>query len=520
MKAQGILYVRVSSDDQVRGVSLDDQVNSGRAWFDRHRPELEVVPFCEPGESARTERRPALQQALRYVEQSRGRVKVFLVYDLSRFARDHYGQMTIERRLIALGVEVQSVSLHLSNDAHGRAVKGYFGVTNQFLSDIQAEKISSCMLEATRQGRCMHRAPIGYRNERDAEGRAVVVIDPERGDLIRAAFARVAAGDGLRETLRWLTARGARGPWGGTIAPQRFRYLLSNPFYIGKVRSVRHGVEADGRHPALIDLETWSRVQQRLGGRPAADPPGVVARPDFPLRGFVRCARCGRPLTASYSRGKMGVRYGYYSCWSTDCGAVRGRKEQLHGLLLDRLAEISIAPERLRGIAAALERRWRDAEAEAERSAAAAKRRIAALEQRRDNLTESYALERAIDLETYDRLRRQLDAELAAARLELGVTRHPEGSLTSLLAFVEPHLTGLSNTWILADPSRRRRLQRLVWPAGATFDGSALRTPVTASVFRCLGGENDMKERLVEETVESWNSIVLELLALHEVLAA
>jgi hypothetical protein len=35
--------------------------------------------------------------------------------------------------------------------------------------------------------------------------------------------------------------------------------------------------------------------------------------PDFPLRGFVRCEACGRPLTGSWSKGRNG-HYAYYHC--------------------------------------------------------------------------------------------------------------------------------------------------------------------------------------------------------------
>ena len=53
------------------------------------------------------------------------------------------------------------------------------------------------------------------------------------------------------------------------------------------------------------------RVQQRLDRRygKIVQPPRRKENPEFPLRGFVRCAACGRPLTASNSRGKLGKTY-------------------------------------------------------------------------------------------------------------------------------------------------------------------------------------------------------------------
>jgi hypothetical protein len=49
--------------------------------------------------------------------------------------------------------------------------------------------------------------------------------------------------------------------------------------------------------------------------------------PDFPLRGFVRCERCGRPLMGSWSKGRNG-HYAYYHC-QRQCRAVNISKATL-----------------------------------------------------------------------------------------------------------------------------------------------------------------------------------------------
>jgi hypothetical protein len=57
-----------------------------------------------------------------------------------------------------------------------------------------------------------------------------------------------------------------------------------------------------------------------LDGRVVVSGPRQRNRPDFPLRGFVRCEACGRPLTGSWSKGRNG-RYAYYHC-QRQCRAV------------------------------------------------------------------------------------------------------------------------------------------------------------------------------------------------------
>lgn len=517
---EGLFYSRVSSEDQLRGVSLDDQDNAGRQWFERECTGLAVRVFRETGESARSTKRTQLAAALRYIAEHPGRVKFFAVYDLSRFARNLFDQLSVERYLAERGVRLVSITQPLPAGPEGEFFAAQIGAMNQYTNKVQGRKISRCMLETVRQGRWPHLAPIGYRNGRDAEGRKIVEPHPDLAEPMRAAFSRVAAGDGLREVLRELNARvtlfGVR-----PVMPKRLRELLVNPFYIGRVRSGRHGVEHPGLHEALVDEATWHQVQRRFtDGRQGSASPHVVERPEFSLRGFVRCEDCGRPLTASSSRGKMGVRYAYYRCWWPDCGRVKVRAERLEAEVVDGLAKLCVAPEVLSSFGAALERIWSRHAAEAERGTRAAGRRLAELEARRERLVESYALEGGIDRATFERLRAGLDGQIATAHLELANAGTQIGDLAELLTFAKPFITGLSDLWRASDSTRKRRLQRLAWPGGVTYGSGGLGTPRTASIFNALNGGTWMKRGMVEQTSEAWNSVVDDLLAIREVLAA
>lgn len=521
MKREGLLYVRVSSDDQVRGVSLDDQTAAGLAWFAREKPELEVRIFREEGESARTTKRTELGRALRYIVEHPGRVEVFAVYDLSRFARNLRDQVNLEHEFAERGVRLASITQPRPDGAAGKFFAASIGAMNEYVNRVQGEKISRCMLETVRRGRWPHLAPLGYRNGRDESGGKIVEPDPETADLVRWCFERVAAGDGLRDTLRAATARGLRGAQGGTVRPQDFRKLLTNPFYAGIVRSSRHGLERQGEHPALVDERTWSRVQVRLApAQLATESAHAQPRVDFPLRGFVRCEHCARPLTASASRGKTGKRYGYYRCWDPNCGAVNVRSEQLEREVVDRLADLTVAPELLREVGAELARLWSAQTGDAVRDRASAERRISELTRRRERLIDAYALEGGIDQAAFESRRQTLDADLAAAHLELSRTTTPAADLSSLLAFAEPFLTGVSGLWLSADADRKRRLQRIAWPSGLTFGPGGLGTPEIACVFRLFGPTVKGEKKMVEQIRWSWNSITAELVAMGEAVAA
>jgi site-specific DNA recombinase len=98
--------------------------------------------------------------------------------------------------------------------------------------------------------------------------------------------------------------------------------------------------------PALVDRQTFAKVQAIL----ARKQPHIVANqrnhPAFPLRAFVRCAACNRPLTASFSTGRHGVTYGYYRCQNDDCTArVNIRQTDMHQQFLDFVATLTPRPE-------------------------------------------------------------------------------------------------------------------------------------------------------------------------------
>ena len=57
-----------------------------------------------------------------------------------------------------------------------------------------------------------------------------------------------------------------------------------------------------GDFEPLVDEATFYRVQAILDGGVVVAGPRPRNHPDFPLRGFVRCDTCGRPLTGGGRR--------------------------------------------------------------------------------------------------------------------------------------------------------------------------------------------------------------------------
>ena len=68
--------------------------------------------------------------------------------------------------------------------------------------------------------------------------------------------------------------------------------MIRNPVYMGWIHSGENKVK--GNFEALVSEELFITVQDVLRGRRVPVPHRRVSE-DFPLRGFVRCAKCDRP---------------------------------------------------------------------------------------------------------------------------------------------------------------------------------------------------------------------------------
>ena len=107
MKA--IIYTRVSSDEQVKGTSLNDQEARCRRYCSDQGIEVLQV-FREEGASAKTIERRMLLEAMEYCRKSRGKVDAFVVWKVDRFARNAEDHFAVRKLLLEYGVTLRSVT--------------------------------------------------------------------------------------------------------------------------------------------------------------------------------------------------------------------------------------------------------------------------------------------------------------------------------------------------------------------------------------------------------------------------
>jgi hypothetical protein len=326
------------------------------------------------------------------------------------------------------------------------------------------------------------------------------VHDPERGALVRQAFEDLATGQYTKqEVITRSTEAGLRSRKGLKLSPQSFGQMMRNPIYAGKVESPDYGVSTKGNFDPLVDEATFYRAQAVLDGRIVVAGPRRRNNPDFPLRGFVRCDVCGRPLTGSWSKGRNG-HYAYYHC-QKQCRAVNVSKATLEGAFVDELALLQPTPGYMRLVRDQVLYVWEQRRTEAKDRTGEQERRVKAIQQKLDRLDEAFLYSESIDLTSYSRQRDKMREELTLAKIEHHTEAVDELDVEGILAFAERILPRASDLWVQASLDYKQRLQQLFFPEGIAYDGNRFnRTAVTAPLFNYLAPSESADEKMVTRT--------------------
>ena len=311
-RQRAILYLRVSDPRQVESFSLSTQEEACREYCARNGWDVARV-FREEGQSAKTTDRDQLQTLMRWVARGRRKAEYLVVYRLSRSARDVGDYHAIKAFLGRRGIQIRTVMETIEDSAQGRFLETMLAAVNQLENEVRGEQCKSGMQYAARQGRYVWLAPYGYRNgPKGAESLEVVEAEALH---VRWAFETVAAGASMKDAERGLAARGAATDR-GALGYKHVRRILKNPVYYGRLECAKWGVSTVGDWQPLVSRELWLRTQQsaRAGSKWDGPKRYKASRPEFPLRRFVLCDSCGKPITASHSRSKSGSLYAYYHC--------------------------------------------------------------------------------------------------------------------------------------------------------------------------------------------------------------
>ena len=201
---RAILYARVSSEDQVRGYSLDQQIRALREWAVREGYDI-LEKVRDEGWSGAYLERPGLDQVRDLVEG--GGVEVVVAQDADRITRDPAHRAFLDEEFERFGTRLLALD-DWGDDTHEgellRYLKGWVSKGERLKI---SERSRRGKREKARRGETVGnlRAPLGFRYTDD---RKALEVDPEKMAVVRRIFEMAASGDSMLAIKRALEREG------------------------------------------------------------------------------------------------------------------------------------------------------------------------------------------------------------------------------------------------------------------------------------------------------------------------
>lgn len=340
-------YIRLSKEDLKKGKDDSNSVINQRDllndFYQKHIGEFESVSeYVDDGHTGTDANRENFQRLLSDVMS--GKINCVIVKDLSRFARNYSDAGSlIDNLFVQMGVRfislAENVDSYKNPDSVSNIIVPITNVMNDNYCYQTSKKIRQVFDYKRRNGQYIGAfAPYGYVKHPKDKHR--LIVDPDAAENVKLIFTMLIQGSSKRAIALYLNEHGVPSPsaykvqkglpvstrgyddpmWGVRM----IHSILTNPTYTRYLAQVRRRVksykvhqieavphekwlEAAGTHEAIIDYETFDKVQALLQRDTRTSPKG---REVHLFSGFLKCADCGRAITRCVGKNNNV----YYSC--------------------------------------------------------------------------------------------------------------------------------------------------------------------------------------------------------------
>ena len=288
----------------------------------------------------------------------------------------------------------------------------------------------------------------------------------------------------------------------GSIRPTFVAELLRRSLYAGLITIPKWNIENyPGKHEPLVSYQTWSRVQAFLDGKQPA-PARKDLNEDFPLRGFVNCGCCEKPLTAAWSKSRSGKLYPYYLCHTQGC-EMRGkslRRADIEEAFEDVLRGLRPRTSLLKVARAMFRDAWEMRLQSVKAASEGVRASVDAISARIDKL-----MDRLVDADgedviaAYERKLKALQHEKRLGEERLANALRPKQTFEESFEHAMALLLNPWKIWALGRFDLRQAVLRLAFSEPLAYDReNGLRTAKTTLPFRYLRDFSAAKCGLVE----------------------
>lgn len=343
-KIRYCLYARKSSESEERQVlSIDSQVKEMLQIAERD--ELEIVEIRRESHSAKNSgQRPVYNELIEDIRKARfNGILTWAPDRLSRNAGDLGSLVDLMDQ--GLLIEIRTFGQQFKNSPNEKFLLMILGSQAKLENDNRGVNVKRGLRTRCEMGLWPTCPPSGYLTNRDVERKGYVVVDPERGPIVRKIFEKVAyekwSGRKIYHWLRFDLNFKTKG--NKNLSLSNIYIILQNTFYYGPFEFPRNsGNWYQGKHEPVVTKELFDLANEQLKRFRV-----VKDGKEFAFTRMITCGDCGSGVTADekYKKLKNGntVKYIYYGCTRSRDHQCKGgymREEELVSQLtqiIDRL---------------------------------------------------------------------------------------------------------------------------------------------------------------------------------------
>jgi len=480
-----IIYIRVSSEDQVKNFSLDTQ----KEICEKHAERIGYVvtkTFREEGESAKTANRPELIKLLEYCRKNNNKVNSVLVYRFDRVARNTLDHLAIKAKLAESGVKLESASEPTDDTPSGRFLETILACVAQLDNEVRAEKAKIGLHKRFQEG-LSTRPPLGYITA-EINNRRVQVEDPKYFSLVKKSWMLMATGTkSLSEMADEMNEMGLSVNYNKkrkSVTKQYASKMFNNKFYAGYLTSKVYKEEIKGVHTPMITEDMFYKVQAILHGNNQV-PMWVrhnVVNPYFPLKGVLKCPTCGRRLVAANVKGRS-KKYPKYWC-PNNC-IHSGDAETIEQMLKEMLAKIQPNQDLVNGFTLYLQDKYESTKNLLIKRRADAEKKI--LEQK--ELLTAYVrgnAEGKYPDDIFKEEKGRIEDKILAFQIVANDELCNKYDIERTVNFIKALFKDLPKAYEVSEYGQKRVLLGSIFPSGLLFDGVKILNPEIGSGFRAI----------------------------------
>lgn len=488
---KAVIYLRVSTTKQVEGASLETQQMMCQDWASRNNVLVKEI-YHDDGVSAKTLDRPDMKKMLAYLEENKGRIHYLITYQTDRLSRNATDFFALRALLSQLGVEYKNINSSLEDSVNEELIQNIEAVLAQHDNKIKSTRVKDNMKIHAKEGWRMSKAPHGLKNVRDVLDKSTLAPVEGVAEKVTSILEAYATGTNtIAGLIKMCESIGLKSAKGKPMQIQAISKMLRNPIYAGLEQSSHtEGQLVPSKFKGIITPATFHRNQELLRNNKNTAATYKKNNPEFPLRRFMICSECNKPLTGSAPVGGSGKRSPRYHC--SRCHLPSVQSGELHEQFLHLLASLTPDPDVEKFLKEIIVRVWRDETQTLSKKQKKLHKVLEELTAKRNKVVEML-VSGDISLKEKQELVSKINAESEVVQEELSNIGSLSELKTDAIDYAMRFMSNAPRIWSNASIEHQIIYQRLVFPEGLEYElaTNKFRTPKLSTLYTLASMKKD-----------------------------